>query len=139
SLRRDPERARRPRQPVARLPELAERADASDRLDAADAGADRLLLGDEEQADVAGAVAVRAAAELAAVPGLDDPDLVVVLLAEERHRAGGERLLQRHGPRMHVRVREDLTIHLVLDAPDLFRREAAAECEVEAQIGRVDQ
>src|SRR6266540_2447820 len=77
--RRDAQRRGRAREP------LAERAEPGDRLDAPDAGPDALFFGDEERSDVAGAVAVRAAAQLATGTGLDHADLVVVLLAEQRH------------------------------------------------------
>src|SRR5204862_4634148 len=103
ALWRDAERRRRAHEPVACLAHLPERADPGHGLDAPDARADRLLLRDEKEPDVAGAVAMRSAAQLAAVAvlaGLDHTDLVVVLLAEERHRARRERLLERHRPRV---------------------------------------
>ena len=50
----------------------------------------------DEEADVAGRAHVRAAAQLHAEAGhRDDADPVAVLLAEERHRAGRDRLLGR--------------------------------------------
>src|SRR5581483_2283740 len=102
--RRNPQQRPRAAHAVAHLPHLADRAHAGDGLDAPHAGADALLLRDDEGADVAGAVAVRPAAELAARPRLHDAHDVVVLLAEERHRARRERVLQRHDARPHVRV-----------------------------------
>src|SRR6266540_5690620 len=83
--RRDAQRRGRAREPLADLAHLAERAEPGDRLDAPDAGPDALFFGDEERSDVAGAMAVRAAAQLATGTGLDHADLVVVLLAEQRH------------------------------------------------------
>src|SRR5439155_503534 len=62
--RRHAERGGGSRRSVAHLAHLTQRADSGHGLEATDAGADRLLLGDEEQADVAGAVAVRSPAEL---------------------------------------------------------------------------
>src|SRR5205807_2756023 len=91
-----PQRGRGPIDPLADLLDLAERALARHRFDAAYARADRLFFRDEEQPDVAGAVAVRAAAQLARRTGLHDADLVPVLFVEEVHRARSERVLQRH-------------------------------------------
>ena len=89
------ERRRRLRQLVAIALERLQRLEAGDRLDAADAGRDAALGHDRKQADVAGRAHVRAAAQLHAEAGnRDDADLVAVLLAEERHRAGGDRLLR---------------------------------------------
>ena len=84
-------------------------------------------------------MAVRAAAELAAVRGLHHTHLVVVFLAEERHRAGCERILERHARRLHVRVLEYRAVHLVLEPLDLRRGQPAAEGEVEAQIRRMHE
>ena len=74
----------------------AERVHADQRLDPAYPGADRRLGEDLHQAELAGAGHVRAAAQLAGVVAdLDDPHLVAVLLAEQRHRADPARLLLR--------------------------------------------
>src|SRR5438132_2622296 len=94
--RRDAERGRGAGGPIAELAHLAKRSEPGHGLDAPDAGADRLLLRDQEEPDVAGAVAVRPAAQLARRAGLHDADLIGVLLVEEVHRAGGEGFLQRH-------------------------------------------
>ena len=60
----------------------------TERLDAAHPGADRRLVQDPHERDLAGAVDVGAAAELArVVPDLDHADEVPVLLAEQRDRA----------------------------------------------------
>src|SRR5947207_2236576 len=69
----------------------------------------------------------------------DDAPDVAVCLAEECHRAGRERLLQRHRARMHIRVAQDRAVHLVLDPPQLLRRQRAAEREVEAKIRGVHE
>ena len=66
---------------------------ADQRLDPAYAGADRGLAEQLDHAELAGAAGVGAAAELAGpVADRDHPDLVAVLLAEQRHRAGLHRL-----------------------------------------------
>ena len=63
--------------------------DAHQRLDAAHAGADRRLAEQLHDAELPGALRVRAAAQLARpVADADDPHHVAVLLAEQRHRAG---------------------------------------------------
>ena len=70
------------------LRRYVERARAGDRLDAADALRDAGLGGDLEEADVAGAAHVRAAAELDRLaPMRTTRTRVAVLLAEQRHRA----------------------------------------------------
>ena len=74
-----------------------ERSEPGERFDAAYASGDPGLLGDEERADFAGGADVRAAAQLGAERAIadgDDPHAVAILLAEERHRAGGDRLLR---------------------------------------------
>ena len=70
-----------------------------------------LSLDDLEQADIAGAPHMRAAAELdgISVAGLalavahahrDDADLIAVFLAEQRQRAFGDGLVRRHQMRL---------------------------------------
>ena len=73
-----------------------ERALAGRRLDAADAGRDAALAGHLEQADVAGARDVRAAAQLARAADVEHAHVVAVLLAEQHHRAELLRLVDRH-------------------------------------------
>ena len=73
---------------VLELAQVVERARAGDRLDAAHALRDAGLADDLEQADVAGAAHVRAAAELDRLAAdRHDAHLVAVLLAEDRDRA----------------------------------------------------
>ena len=67
--------------------QVGERVVARHRLDAADAGGDAAFRDDLEQADVAGARDVGAAAELAARADVEHADLVAVLLAEQHHGA----------------------------------------------------
>src|SRR3546814_2686655 len=75
---------------------------AGQRLDTAHAGGHRALVDDLEQADVAGAAHMGAAAELdriipvAELAHGEHADLVAVFLAEQRHGAGGDRLVRRH-------------------------------------------
>ena len=117
---------------------------AGQRLDAADAGGDRALGGDLEQRDVAGARAMRAAAELdrgGAAVGLaahrDDAHLVAVLLAEQRHGAGADRGLAVHQADPDGGVLAQERIDLGLDRGELGRRHGLRVAEVEAQaVGR---
>ena len=73
---------------------------------------------DLHQAELAGAGHVRAAAQLPrVVADLDHPDLIAVLLAEQRHRADPARLLLRGEERVHLEVAQqhlvDLLLHVV--------------------------
>ena len=78
---------------------------AGHRLDPADAGRDRALADDAEQGDVAGAADMGAAAQLDRVgPAVlaqahrDHAHLVAVLLAEQRHGTGADRVVAGHDP-----------------------------------------
>ncbi len=67
----------------------------------------------------------------------DDAHLVAVFLAEERHRAGRDRLLRRANLGRHRRVPADLLVDDALDAVELVARDRLEVHEVEAQaIGR---
>ena len=99
-------------QPGALLHQL-HRAAAGDGLDAPHSGGDAPLAGDGAQPDVAGAVDVAAAAELArelAVADGDDADLVAVLLAEERHGAEGLGGVDGHDPSCRGAGSDDLGV-----------------------------
>ena len=102
--------------------QVGQRVVAGDRLDAAHAGGDAALGDDLEQADVAGALHVRAAAQLAARADVEDADLVAVLLAEQHHRAELLRLVDRHHARVGRVVLEDLGVDELLDAGGSARR-----------------
>ena len=91
--------------------EIAPRGIAGQRLDAADAGGDRALADDLEQADIAGAPDMGAAAELDGISvagplavGIDahrdDANLIAIFLAEQRQRAFGDGLVRRHQMRL---------------------------------------
>jgi hypothetical protein len=88
-------------------------------------------------ADVAGGAHVRAAAQLQAEAGhRHDADAIAVLLAEERHRPGGDRFLGRRTSVCTGVLREicSLTIRSIVESPRADGREVR---EVEAQpIGR---
>ena len=71
---------------------------------------------DLHQAELAGAGHVGAAAQLAGVVAdLDDPHLVAVLLAEQRHRAEPARLVLRGDERVHLEVAQQHLVDLLLD------------------------
>ena len=71
---------------------------------------------DGEEADVAGGADVRAAAQLQAeARDRHDAHLVAVLLAEQRHRAGRDRLLRVLHLGLHRRVPQDLLVDDALD------------------------
>ena len=118
---------------------VRERARARDRLDAPDAGRDAAFGDDLEEADVAGARDVRAAAKLARGADVEHAHLVAVLLAEEHHRAELLRVVDRHHARAGRRVVEDLGVDDRLDAADLLVGHRRVVREVEARLVRVDE
>src|SRR5262249_60603963 len=81
------------------------------RQNAAHAGGEAAFGDDEKRTDLAGVGDVRAAAEFLGEPSdLDDTDEVAILLAEERHRPGRERFLERQRHRRHRQVGEDVLV-----------------------------
>ena len=113
-------------------------ARAGDRFDPAHAGRDAAFGDDGEEADVAGGRDVCAAAKLQAeVRDAHDADLVAVFLSEQRHRAGGDRLLRGADLRLHGSVSADLFVDDSLDPIDLVPRERLEVGEIESQpVGR---
>src|SRR5262249_42238860 len=111
---------------------------AGDGLNAARARSDRGVGDDFEDADVARGVDVRAAAKLGRKPRhAHHAHAVAVLLAEERHRAAGQGLVQRLLLFRDCRVLERLVVDEALDLRDLFLRQRREVREVEAQaVGR---
>src|SRR5690606_24136676 len=109
-----------------------------DGLDPAHARRDAALRHDLEETDIARAANVRAAAELGrevAEPEHAHP--VAVLVAEERERAGRDRLVVRHLADLGVDVAADLVVDELLDRRELLRLDRLVVREVEAQpIGR---
>ena len=78
---------------------------------------------------------MRAAAQLGReVADLDHAHPIAVLLAEERHRAGLEGLVEIHLARRDGRVGLHLLVHQILDAADLTVVHLAAMREVESQV-----
>ena len=49
----------------------------------------------------------RALIAVARLAHRDDADLIAIFLAEQRHRAGGNRIVHRHEPRHHGAVLQD--------------------------------
>jgi hypothetical protein len=138
--RRNLEQAGRLAQRRLLAPHVGERVLAGDRLDAAHPGGHRALVGHLEEADLPGGVEVGAAAELGReVADADDAHPVAVLLAEEGHRAGAQRLLQVHLGRAHHHVGLHLLVDQALDALDLAILDRRAVGEVESQMVRRHQ
>ncbi|MGY4377625.1 hypothetical protein ACVWZ3_005264 [Bradyrhizobium sp. i1.3.6] len=106
--------------------------------------------GQRDQADVAGALHMGAAAELdgpaervgAALPRgpahRDDADLVAILFAEQRARAGLARFIDSHHACRDFVVLQHHVVGDVLDAGKLFRRDRLRMHEVETQTIRRD-
>ena len=111
---------------------------ARDRLDAAHAGGDAAFAHDLEEADIAGARDVRAAAELGReVPETEHPHVAVVFLAEERHRARCDGIVIRHHARIRRGVGADFSVHELFDVAQFRRRHGLEVREIEAQpVGR---
>jgi hypothetical protein len=90
---------------------VIERALSGDGLDASHPRGNATLAEDPEEPDVARPRDVRAAAELGRVVAEpEDADVLVVLLAEERHRAGSDRVVEIHHARFRRRVGADLAL-----------------------------
>ena len=100
---------------------VRERAFAGHRLDAAYAGGDAGFGHDLEVADVAGARDVRAAAKLGReVAHAEHAHLVAVLLAEQRHRTGLDRVVVFHEPRLDRVVGADRAVDQRFDGADFL-------------------
>ena len=140
SADRHVQRLGRRRQGGLGVAEPLDRAGAGDGLDPAEVGADRALADDLQRADVAEGAHVGAAAQLGRVrAGLEHPDDVAVLVAEEGDGAERLGLGLRRLVVAHRRVGEDLGVGEVLDLADLLGREGVGRAEVEAQAVGVDE
>ena len=113
--------------------------DPDDRLDAADAGSDRAFAEELDEADLTGALGVRAAAELTGpVPDRDHAHPVAVLLAEERHRAGRTGRILGHVLGVDGEILGQHVVDASLDVGQHGGRHGRGEREVEAEpSGRV--
>src|SRR5205085_4381293 len=128
---RDPEQGGRLAERRFLLDHVTPRVLARHRLDAAHPRGDGSLVDDLEQADLAGAVQMRAAAELGGeVADPDDADAIAIFLAEQRHGAALERLLQVHLDRIHREVRLDLLVDDLFHLLDLAVLEPGAVREI---------
>src|SRR3954468_962978 len=82
---------------------------------------------------------MRTAAQLTAEARYGNhPYLLAILLAEQRHRAGGDRLIEWHHIRLDLEVLEDLLIHEALDFEQLGLVHLGVVREVEAQAAGID-
>ena len=108
---------------------------AHQRLDPSYAGADRALAEQLDHAELAGALGVRAAAELAGpVADRDHAHLVAVLLPEQRHRPGPDGLVLGHHLRVHAevaRITRSLTRASTSCIAELGHRAGRGEVEAE--------
>src|SRR6185312_4041591 len=111
---------------------------ARDRLDAAYARGNTAFTEDLEEADVSGPLHVSAAAELhREISDAQHANVLVVFLTEERHRAGGDRVLVSHELRLRRRIETDLRVHRSLDGSQLPRCDRLEMREIEPQpVGR---
>ena len=132
------------------LGEIGPRRVAGQRLDAAHAGSDRALAHDLEDADIAGAPDMGAAAQLdgisvAGPPALgihahaDDADLLAIFLAEQRQRPLRDRLVGRHEMGLDRRVLQDLGVDQVLHRADLVMGHGLLVREIESEPPGLDQ
>ena len=119
--------------------QIRQRVVAGDRLDAAHARGHAALGDNLEQPDVAGALHMRTAAQLAAAADVEHAHFVAILLAEQHHRAGFLRLVYGHHASLRGSVREDLGVHDRLDLRDLLGRHRRVVREVEARALRVHE
>ena len=115
------------------------------RLDAAHAGGHRAFAGHGNEANIAGAAHMGAAAQFdrpaervrplgaGLLAHRDHADLVAVFFAEQRARAGFAGVVDRHQPRRDLVVFEHHLVGDVLDAGEFFRRDRLRMHEVEAQ------
>ena len=118
---------------------------AGQRLDAAHAGGHRAFAGHRNQADIAGAADMGAAAQfdrpaerIAAVlaRGLahrHHAHLVAIFLAEQRAGAGVAGIVDRHQPRGDLVILQHHVVGDILDAAQFLRRDRLRMHEVEAQ------
>ena len=98
-----------------------------------------LFADDLEESDIAGARDVRAAAQLARAADVQHAHLVAVFFAEQHHRAGLLRLVDRQHPRLRRRVLQDLGVDDRLDAANLVVGDRRIVGEVEARLVGIDE
>ena len=119
--------------------EVGEYTRASSCLDATNTCRDAGFKQDLEGADVAGAGDMGAAAQFARAADVEHPHFVAVFLAEQHHRAGLLRGLDRHHPCLGGSIGEDLGVDARFDLADLCRGHRGGLDEVEAGFLAVDQ
>src|SRR5579859_3492057 len=121
---------------------MLEGADPGDGFDAADTCSDRAFVYDFEDANIAGAVDVRAAAEFlgikatrrALVGNRDDTNVALrVFVAEKGQRAGGQRVFERTDVRFDLSVVANLVVYLLLDVFELLGIDVGEMRKIKAQ------
>ena len=119
---------------------MVERLLTGDGLDAPDPGGDAALADDAEQPNVTRAANVRATAQFGGkLAQRQHAHDVLVLLAEQRHRARPHRLVVLHLAGLGGSVAANLGIDQPLDPLELLRRDRLEVREVEAQPVRCNQ
>src|SRR5262249_4503841 len=107
---------------------------------AADARSDGALGRHLEETDLAGLVQGRAAPQLhGEVADAERGDALTVLFAEQRERAGAQRLVELHLLARDLDIRLDLLVDEVLDLLGLAILDGRAMREIEAQVIGRDQ
>ena len=111
---------------------------AGDGLDAPDSGRNAAFVGDHAEPDVAGAMDVRAAAQFLAEAGDGDhTHFIAVFLAEQRHGAGVERLIEIHDVGRDFDILQDLFVHQLLNFRQLVGIGVGVMREVETQAAGI--
>ena len=117
--------------------DVLERTFGGDGLDAPHARGHAAFAHDLEDADVAGARDMRAAAQLhRKIPHAQHAHVFLVFLAEQRDGAFGHRGVVRHFARFGRLVPADFRVHQPFDLLKLVRRDRLEMREVEAQAVR---
>ena len=137
--RRAAQHARDLRQQRVLVLHPGERIVASNGFDAAHASGHAALGHDLEQADVAGAGHVGAAAEFAREADIQHAHGVAVFLAEQRHGAALDRVVIGHDLRHGGLVGQDLSIDDGFHAGDLLGGQRRVLREVETGLVGIDQ
>src|ERR1700724_1087890 len=108
------------------------RRGAGPQLDPTDARANAPVTGNQRDADLTAPFDMSPTAELTGpIAEGDDPNQIAVLLVEQRHRAGGNRLVQRKLLDTPDKVCANLLVQQRGDPVDLVHGQRARETEVE--------
>ena len=70
---------------------------------------------------------------------VEHANFIAIFFAEQHHRAGFLRIVDRHHTRLRSGVGEDFFIHDIFDIAQIFRRDRRMVREIEARFIRIDQ